>query len=210
MTTSPLTPLLQGPDRIGAVAGLLDGLDQAGRLAALGTLTRAEQRQLWNKARESAPLTLEHFVPGSRPPLQAVHHFGRNTLPLPRKHRLFEKRFVRPDSSGAEENGKLFGYNQAATLKLIGPGYFVAHATAGNRDWEERGAIVIDYFMTPDGAVARDWPRVVPNTVGLQRFVYHGTRDFMRGVSRHVSIGAAYKGEKPLDHYFVLCRLDAA
>ena len=40
----------------------------------------------------------------------------------------------------------------------------------------------------------------------LSRFVYHHTRDFMRRVSRHVSIGAAYKDERPLDHYFVLCR----
>jgi hypothetical protein len=28
------------------------------------------------------------------------------------------------------------------------------------------------------------------------------------GVSAHVSIGAAYKGEKALDHYFVLVRQD--
>ena len=47
---------------------------------------------------------------------------------------------------------------------------------------------------------------MVPNTQGLQRFVYHRTRDFMRGVSAHVSIGAAYKVEKSLDHYFVLVR----
>ena len=32
--------------------------------------------------------------------------------------------------------------------------------------------------------------------------------DFMRRVSQHVSIGAAYKGEKKLDHYFVLVRQD--
>lgn len=29
-------------------------------------------------------------------------------------------------------------------------------------------------------------------------------------VSRHASIGAAFKGERPLDHYFVLCRRDRA
>ena len=31
---------------------------------------------------------------------------------------------------------------------------------------------------------------------GLQVLVYHKTRDFMRKVSAHVSIGAAYKKEK--------------
>ena len=60
----------------------------------------------------------------------------------------------------------------------------------------------------PDGAVPDTWPRVIGNDRGLQRFVYHQTRDFMRRVSQHVSIGAAFKRERPLDHYFVLCRRD--
>ena len=72
--------------------------------------------------------------------------------------------------------------------------------------WALRGGVVIDYFQVPDGPVADGWPDVVPNTRGLQRFVYNGTRDFMRRVSSHVSVGAAYKGEKSLDHYFILCR----
>ena len=54
--------------------------------------------------------------------------------------------------------------------------------------------------------MSEGWPRVVDNHWRLQRFVYDETRDFMRSVSAHVSIGAAYKREKPLDHYFVLCR----
>ena len=66
--------------------------------------------------------------------------------------------------------------------------------------------MVVDYFQVPDGAVADGWPRIVANDWRLQRFVYHETRDFMRRVSRDVSIGAAFKREKPLDHYFVLCR----
>ena len=32
------------------------------------------------------------------------------------------------------------------------------------------------------------------------------TRDFMRRVSAHVSIGKAYKDEKPMPAYFALCR----
>lgn len=66
--------------------------------------------------------------------------------------------------------------------------------------------MVVDYFQVPDGAVADGWPRVVANDWRLRRFVYDQTRDFMRRVSRHVSIGAAFKRERPLDHYFVLCR----
>ena len=65
---------------------------------------------------------------------------------------------------------------------------------------------MIDYFQVPDGRVASGWPNVVPNSRGLQTLVYNGTRDYMRKVCKHVSIGAAYKGEKALDNYFILCR----
>ncbi len=63
-----------------------------------------------------------------------------------------------------------------------------------------------DYFQTPDRTVAADWPKVAPNTQGLQRFVFHRPRDFLGKVPNGVSVGAAYKGEKALDPYFVLCR----
>ena len=36
------------------------------------------------------------------------------------------------------------------------------------------------------------------------------TRDFIRGVSEHVSIGAAYKKEKAMGVHFILCRDDVA
>ena len=74
------------------------------------------------------------------------------------------------------------------------------------REAQARGAIVVDYFEVPDGAVPAGWPPIVDNAWRLQRLVYHHTRDFLRRVSAHVAIGAAYKDERPLDHYFVLCR----
>ena len=49
---------------------------------------------------------------------------------------------------------------------------------------------------------------MVPNSKGLQFLVYHKTRDFMRRVSEHISIGAAYKKEKSLGQFFVLIRED--
>ena len=90
---------------------------------------------------------------------------------------------------------------------MVGPGYFVA-MPSGTPEWAARGAVVVDYFQVPEdtAALPEHWPEVVPNSKGLSRFVYNGTRDFMRRVSKHVSIGAAYKGEKSLDHYFVLVR----
>lgn len=189
---------------IHAIAAALDSASADERSSAALSLDRAEQRALYRKAKASAPLTLEDFVPKDKAPLVAVHHSGRNTLPMPRPLQLFEKRFCRPET----RKDALYGYNQSPFIGTVGPGFFVAIPTDSNAEWKERGAIVVDYFQVPDGAVASGWPKVIPNTQGLQKFVYNRTRDFMRRVSRHVTIGAAYKVEKALDHYFVLVRQD--
>jgi hypothetical protein len=186
---------------IDAIGAYLDGLDADTRAREVGALGRARQRLLWEKAAHAAPLGLGDFVGDARARAEVIHD-GVNTLPLPPPLRRFQKRFCRPDRGDA----RLFGYNEGPTRRWIGPGYFVAIPTAGRPHWTARGAIVIDYFQVPDGEVADTWPRVRDNGSGLQRFVYDRTRDFMRRVSRHVSIGAAYKRERPLDHYFVLCR----
>ncbi len=187
---------------IAAVAEYLDRLSDASRRDEVATLGRKQQRGLWRKALAAPPIDLPHFVPADVDPLVPVTHFGKNTLPLPGKHKFFQKRFCRPSSG----EGRLFGYNEAPSKGYVGPGYFVAVPTAGTPAWTERGPIVIDYFQVPDAPVVPGWPRVVPNTTGLQVLVYNKTRDFMRKVSEHVSIGHAHKAEKSLDHYFVLVR----
>lgn len=201
---SALVVALDGGASLGAVAELLDGMAPSERALALAVLDRARQRRLYALAAAAPPVDLAHFVPAGHAALAPVAHAGRNTLPLPRKHRFFRKVFCRPSDGGV----RLWGYNDAPSRGLIGPGYFVAVPTAGRPDWEARGGVVVDYFQVPDGAVPPGWPAVVPNTKGLQRFVYHRTRDFMRRVSGHVSIGAAYREEKALDHYFTLCRVE--
>jgi hypothetical protein len=191
----------RGATHIDEIAAYLDGLSADHRRYEVRQLGKAEQERLFELAAAAPPITLEHFVPAARPPRTEVIHDGKNTLPA---FQTFQKRFCRPDGDG----GRLFGYNEGITRALLGPGFFVAHPTAGNAEWERRGAVVVDYYMMPDGEVAPGWPRVVPNTEGLQVLVYHQTRDFMRRVSAHVSIGAAYKGEKKLGAYFALCRHD--
>lgn len=189
---------------IDEIAAFLDRATPEARLSAAFALDRAGQRALFRRAGTATPFTLDHYVPRSVANVTPVHHKGKNTLPLPGKHKYFEKRFARPND-GSE---RLFGYNQAPSRGLVGPGYFVAVYTKHNPAWAERGPIVVDYFQVPDGEVPGEWPKVIANAQGLQRFVYNGTRDFMRRVSQHVSIGAAHKGEKALDHYFVLVRQD--
>jgi len=187
---------------IEAVAEYLDRLSPASRRDEAASMKRKHQRALFRKALAAPKVGLADFVPPDVDPKTPVRHFGKNTLPLPGKHQFFEKRFARPDDG----TDRLFGYNHAPSKGLIGPGYFVAVPTDGNPLWTERGPIVIDYFQVPDGAVPAGWPTVVPNSKGLQVLVYHRTRDFMRKVSAHVTIGAAHKGEKALDHYFMLVR----
>lgn len=189
-----------------AVAEYLDRLSHATRKDEVAQLGRKQQRGLWRKALAAPKLTMTDFVPEDVDPRQQVVHFGKNTLPLPSKHRYFEKRFCRPEDGSS----RVFGYNHAPSRNLVGPGYFVGVYTEGHPhekdSWSERGSVVIDYFQVPDGPVARGWPKVKPNTSGLQILVYHRTRDFMRRVSAHVTIGHAHKVEKSLDHYFVLVR----
>ncbi len=192
--------LARSDSDIAEIGRYLDGLDADARWSEVGRLKRDQQRLIYEKAAAAAPLALDHFANGKA--LNEVIHDGVNTLPLPPPLRRFQKRFCRT----VEGDVRLFGYNHGPTMRAVGPGYFVAVPTRGRPHWESRGAIVIDYYQVPDAEVPAAWPKVVPNSRGMQRFVYRGTRDFMRRVSKHVSIGAAYKGERPLDHYFVLCR----
>lgn len=193
--------LADGASDIHAVAGWLDGLSHADRLVAMSSTSKAQQRRLWELAEASAPMGLDDLVPDGVSARTEVIHHGRNTLPVLRS---FEKRFCRPEAG----EDRLFGYNEGLTRPIVGPGYFVAHPTAGNAEWEARGAIVVDYFMVPDAAVAEGWPTVVPNSRGIQVLVYHHTRDFMRRISEHVSIGIAYKNEMCMNNWFTLVRED--
>lgn len=200
--SSDIQALLREGAPLGRIAALLDGLDQGRRKEALSRLGRDDQRRLYERASEGEPLDIGFLCPAGLAPVTAIDHAGTNTLPLPRFLRRFEKRFSKP----ADGSDRLFGYNEWLLRRLLGPGYFVASSTADNADWQGRGDVVVDYFQVPDGPVPPEWPRVVPNSRGLQRFVFNGTRDFLRRVSADVSIGAAFKGERPLDHYFTLCR----
>lgn len=197
-----LAELIAADKPIADIAAYLDGLSFADAKAETHALNRAQQRKLYQAAAKSPAITFEDLTPSSIPPRTEVIHHGRNTLPLPGAFRNFEKRMCRPESGGE----RAFGYNEGASRPLIGPGYFVAIPTAGHAGWPELGPIVVDYFQVPQEPVVESWPKVVDNSVGLQMFVFKGTRDFLRKVSNRVSIGAAYKGDKALDHYFVLVR----
>jgi hypothetical protein len=139
-------------------------------------------------------LTLEHFVPHDAPPMKTVIHSGKNSIPV---FSRFEKRFTRP----AAGSDRLWGYNQnPRTIQgVTGPGYFVCYAI-------DAGEVLIDYCEVPPGPEPEGWPSILPNSAGFSRFIYNRTKDTMRGVSKHVSIGRASRDGKAMDNWFVLCR----
>jgi hypothetical protein len=202
---SELITLIRGESPIDAITDYVDALDRERREAEVNVLGGKDQARLFEKAADAPPITLSHFVPDAIPALTPVHHPGRNTIATFGYFRNFQKRFTRPEG----ESARLFGYN-ASNAFFITPGYFVAEETAGNAEWEKRGGVVIDYHRVPDAAIPSAWPEVVPNSQGLQKLVHLNTRDFMRRVSEHVSIGRAARederGDVVLDYWFTLVR----
>jgi len=197
-----LAKFLDDPDAgIADISTALDSLDPSERWAACNRLDRAQQRTLFGRA-DPGGLDLADLVPGVGSGVEVIHD-GLNTLPMPPPLRRFSKRFCRPATAGVDH---LYGYNEGPPRRLIGPGYFLARLTGADDPNHGLGSVMVDYARVPSGAVAAGWPPVVPNTKGLQRFVFHGTSDYLRRVSAHVCVGAAVKDGKPLDHYFVLCR----
>ena len=168
------------------------------RLLQVRRLNKKAQKKLYVLAINSEPLNLSYFVPSEENNTEIIHE-GKNSLPA---FTLFQKRFCRRD------DGSVVGYNHGSTMKLVGPGYFIAKKTSGNKDWEDKGSVVIDYYEVPDSKPLASWPKVKGNGQGLQRLVYHKMHDFMRKVSDHVTIGVAYKSGSYSGNYFVLCRQD--
>jgi hypothetical protein len=198
MSQIELSAMIASDAKAPEIAAHLDGLGHSRRLAEIYALTGREQGRLYTCAADSPPLTLDYFVPRSVGDATEVIHYGKNSQPA---FRSFQKRWCRQPGSTEQ----LCGYNETLVRPLIGPGYFVARLTDGGGS-DERGAVVVDYFMVPEGPVAEGWPDIRPNNRGLQMFVYNKTRDYMRRVSEHVSIGVAYRQEARVMGYFVLCR----
>jgi hypothetical protein len=171
----------------------LDSLDDETRAAATCRLRAGQQARLFEAAEGFLPLTLAHFVPRGTPPLEQVIHAGKNSLAM---FKRFEKRFCLPEPASP----RLWGYNEnpGSITWATGPGYFVCYPI-------EAGQVLIDYTEVPPGKPDA-WPRILPNSAGLSRYIYNGTKDTMRGVSKHVSIGRAARAGAWMDNWFVLCR----
>jgi hypothetical protein len=174
------------------IASLLDGLTLGERVAAIDALGGADiQRRLYAASAGAPPVTLRELIPSSTPPLEQVIFHGKNSLPA---FTRFQKRLCRPPTTANE----LWGYNHQALAWITGPGYFVVHEDA------TRGA-ALDYRELPATPPVA-WPAVRPNDRGLSRFIYNGLVDYLRRVSRDVFVGSAFRKERELGNFFVLCR----
>jgi len=173
------------------LADYLDRLDAATRVREVRSLGKREQVHLFEAAAGVRPTSLAHFVPAGTPPLREVIHYGRNSLPA---NHFFQKRFCLADT-GDEE---LWGYNEHRLRWLTGPGYFVVRTMS-------QPELVIDYTALPPRKPDA-WPPILPNSVRLGRVIYYQTRDVVRAVSEHVTVGRDTRNGTPLDAWFVLCR----
>jgi hypothetical protein len=185
--------MLENPGiTLGDVARHLDGMSRAERLLETMALGRKHQERLWALAEGSAPLALDYLVPDGAAQLDPFPFEGKNSLPA---FTRFQKVFYRTSE------GTIGGYNNQSLASITGPGYYVTHP------WDARpGELAVDYLQVPRSKPA-GWPEIRPNEVGLSRFVYGGTVDFLRRVSEDVVIGRAYKrGTDPMPNWFVLCR----
>ncbi|MFZ5440167.1 MAG: hypothetical protein ACOZQL_09175 [Myxococcota bacterium] len=179
-----------------SLASWLDGLPAERRLAETLSLSARDQARLFELVAGARRFTLEDLAPATTPPLSGVRHEGRNSLLL---FTRFAKVFAVPDDERLRATER-WGFNATSGLvtTTVGPGYFVAV--------QQGDEVLVDYTRLPARPLAGA-PAILPNEARLSRFVYHQTRDVVRGVSAHVSIGRAWRGTRQLDNWFVLCRV---
>jgi hypothetical protein len=171
----------------------LESLAHPDRVDQVIALGNREQRKLWDLAEKSKPLTLEYLLPRDAEPLQYFPFEGKNSLPA---FTRFQKVFY------LDSDRNVCGYNNAWIGWLIGPGYYMTQMNPKEPEYE----IQVDYTRIPtehpDG-----WPEIKSNDIFPTNFVYGGTKDNLRWVSKDVVIGRAFKmGEDPMPNWFVLCR----
>jgi hypothetical protein len=199
MTEATMTPtagaslaaLVAGSD-VGreALAAHLDALSPAERVEQCRALSGRQMKRLYELA-EGSTLLPEDFVPASVAPGTTVRFAGKNSLPL---FAVFEKHFARHE-------GQVVGMNLHAITWATGPGYFVLRPAEGRP-----GEILFDYNQVPASAPS-GWPVPRGNAGGISRFVFKDLHDFNRRVSEGVIIGSAWRGDRPINSYYIIARL---
>ncbi len=189
---STLTEMLRSEEvAIEEVTGHIENLPHKWRLVQVLELGKNEQSKLWDIAKGGKPIDLSYLLPDDAPPLKPFPFEGKNSLPaFTRFQKVFYKQ---PD----EEIG---GYNNQNIMWFTGPGYYVT-----GLEESRPGEILIDYTRIP-WIQPTGWPAIKPNMAGFSRFIYGGTKDYLRWVSKDVVIGRATKAGNDMPNWFILCR----
>lgn len=188
-----LAELLNRDDiKLEEVTRHLDGLEKEERIGQTTSINKAQQIKLWEIAEGSQPLTLDYLMPSDAKPLDEFPFAGKNSLPLfTRFHKVFY----------FDSKRNVCGYNRQSLGWFTGPGYYMTHMNPKNE-----AEIQVDYTLIPTER-PEGWPKIKTNDVFPAKFIYGGTKDNLRWVSKDVMIGRAFKmGEDPMPNWFVLCR----
>ena len=193
-----LKELLNKPGvKLEEVTTYIDSLQHPERVQQVRDLGRKEQEVMWAISENSKKIDYDYLMPPDAKPFEVFPFEGKNSLPLFTK---FQKVFYK------DNQGRICGYNNAWIGWLVGPGYYVTRKNPKNEEFE----LQVDYTQIPDEK-PESWPEIKSNDIFPTNFVYGGTRDNLRWVSKDVLIGRAFKmGEDPMPNWFVLCRAQPA
>jgi hypothetical protein len=191
-----VTTLLEPKIHLHRLTEILDGLGHEGRVHTVSTWEKHQYEAIYQAAKGYRRIDFDTVVPRTIGPLVEVIHDGHNTLPL---FSRFQKRFIRTNDA----EFPVVGYNHQSMQGFTGPGYFCVSAGTGEHD----GELVLDHTRVPN-VKAATWPGIVKNEGGLAGIVNGGMVDYLRGLSSHVTIGAAFKNGKHRQLWFALVRRD--
>ena len=186
-------PRFEDVTDIDALAEALDAADHDERVKWIRRLGEKAQRRLYEMA-EGRPVDLEELVGDDG---ELVRHVGKNGLPL---FNRFEKCFARLGD-------QVVGYNRNNWIVQLvtGPGHYLAYPSP-NRP----GEIWIDYRRLPT-VQHPDVPPLRSNERGIPALVFGNMVDVLRRVSKHVTIGDAFKNfDREEPQLPVLVRVGAA
>jgi hypothetical protein len=181
-----MIPLPSLSDSVGPIASALDALTHDERVNWMRGMGKKQQVALW-KLCEGRDVRLAelHGADG-----EVVIHEGQNSLPA---FSTFQKRVVK-------RGDVVQGYNHQSMSWLVGPGHFLVKEAN-----EPLPGAHFSYLEVAKDAPA-DFPPIQPNDQGLSTLVFGHMVDYLRRVSPHVVIGAAWKKGKPSGDYFMLVR----
>lgn len=170
------------------IAAHLDALGAAQRVEECLALPGKLESVLFDLVKGQGTLDIDTFVGATS---TTVIYELKNNLPV---FNVSQKRFYKP------EEGEVVGYNHTTGLAatFAGPGYFFAN------DGDD-GELVFDYTRLPT-LQPEGWPEIRPNTGLIPGMTYGNMLDYVRRVSAHTVIGAAYRGGKPRNAWFLLTR----